>query len=498
MAFSRVRTRVAPSPTGDPHVGTAYVALFNYCFAKKHGGDFILRIEDTDTARSTAHSEAAILRCLRWLGLNWDEGPEAGGPHAPYRQSERGALYRQQAGELLAKGHAFRCFCTPGRLNEMREAQKAAGKRPGYDGLCLHLAPSEVEARTAAGEPYVIRMKVPTEGTCVIHDLLRGDIEIGWDTVDMQVLMKADGMPTYHLANVVDDHFMQISHILRGEEWINSAPKHKLLYEYFGWEMPALCHLPLLRNPDKSKLSKRRNPTSILFYERMGYLPEALLNYLGLMAWSMPGGEEKFSLAEMTGQFELERISLGGPVFDLQKLGWLNGRWIRESLDDAGFAERVRRWALNPEFLGPLVPLVRSRISVLSDLGQLTPPFFSGIVPVTAEQLVEGKLDRDTVAVGLQLGVGEIENLEWTKAEIEHVLKGLATRMDVKFRDFLRPFFVAIAGSPVSVPLFDAMELLGRDLCRARLRNAAALVGKPQSDEKRKWLKELQAGQSAE
>jgi glutamyl-tRNA synthetase len=492
MPFSKVRTRVAPSPTGDPHVGTAYIALFNYCFAKKHGGEFILRIEDTDTSRSNSQSEAAILRSLRWLGLSWDEGPEVGGPHAPYRQSERSQIYRRYAHQLLLESNAFRCFCTPERLAQMREAQKAAVQRPGYDGLCLRMPPAEVESRLAAGEPFVIRMKVPADGSCVVHDLLRGDIVIGWDTVDMQILLKADGMPTYHLANVVDDHLMGISHILRGEEWINSAPKHKLLYEYLGWEMPVLCHLPLLRNPDKSKLSKRKNPTSLLFYERMGYLPEALLNYLGLMAWSMPDGEEKFSLPAMIGQFSLERISLGGPVFDLQKLQWLNGRWIREELDDERFACRVREWALNNEYLMPLVPLVRSRVSVLSDLGPLTAPFFSGIVEITLEQLLEGKLDRDTISVALELVLERIEGLEWKKAEIESMLRDLAARTGIKFRDFLRPLFIIIAGNPVSVPLFDAMEILGRDLCRARLRHALVLVGKPQADEKRKWLKTLE------
>ena len=492
MPFSKVRTRVAPSPTGDPHVGTAYIALFNIAFAKQRGGKFILRIEDTDRARSTRESENAIFEALHWLGLSWDEGPDVGGPHAPYRQSERSQIYRQHADQLLLEGHAFRCFCTPERLARMREAQKAAAQRPGYDGFCLRMPPAEVESRLAAREPFVIRMKVPADGSCIVHDLLRGDIVIGWDTVDMQILLKADGMPTYHLANVVDDHLMEISHILRGEEWINSAPKHKLLYEYFGWEMPVLCHLPLLRNPDKSKLSKRKNPTSLLFYQRMGYVPEALLNYLGLMAWSMPDGEEKFSLPAMIGQFSLERISLGGPVFDLQKLQWLNGRWIREELDNEGLATRVREWALNKEYLMPLVPLVRSRVSVLSDLGPLTAPFFSGIVEITLEQLLEGKLDRDTVSVALELALQRIEGLEWNKAEIENMLRDLATLTTIKFRDFLRPFFIIIAGSPVSVPLFDAMEILGRDLCRARLRHALALVGKPQTDDKRKWLKTLQ------
>ncbi len=498
MPKPTVRTRIAPSPTGDPHVGTAYVALFNYCFARKQGGQFILRIEDTDTARSTRESEAAILRSLRWLGLTWDEGPEVGGAHAPYRQSERGNLYREYANQLLEAGHAFRCFCTPERLSKMRDAQRSAGQRPGYDGLCLRLSPAEVQSRLAANVPFVIRMKVPEEGSCTVEDLLRGPIEIAWNTVDMQVLLKADGMPTYHLANVVDDHLMEITHILRGEEWINSAPKHQLLYEYFGWPMPALCHLPLLRNPDKSKLSKRKNPTSLLFYERMGYLPEALLNYLGLMAWSMPDGEEKFSLQEMVERFELERVSLGGPVFDLTKLGWLNGRWIRENVTDNQFAERVCRWALNENYLMKLVPLVRSRISVLGDLGFLAAPFLSGIITITPGQLMEGNLDHDAVSVALDLALMRMESVEWKKLEIENMLKGIAEAMGVKLRDLLRPFFVAISGSPVSVPLYDAMEILGRDLCRARLRHALALVGKPDSPEKRRWLKAIREDEPAQ
>ena len=491
MSNPIVRTRVAPSPTGDPHVGTAYVALFNYCFAKKHGGQFILRIEDTDTARSTAQSERSILNSLRWLGLTWDEGPEVGGPHGPYRQSERGAIYREHANRLLEEGHAFRCFCTPERLDEMRATQRASGGKAGYDGLCLKLSEAETQARVAAGEPYVVRMKVPSQGTSVVKDLLRGDIEIGWDLVDMQILLKADGMPTYHLANVVDDHLMEITHILRGEEWINSAPKHQLLYRYFGWQMPALCHLPLLRNPDKSKLSKRKNPTSILFYERMGYLPEALLNYLGRMAWSMPNDEEKFSLAMMVENFSLERISLGGPVFDLTKLQWLNGRWIREDLDQNAFADRVRRWALNENYLMKLVPLVQKRTAVLTDLGPLTLPFFSGVLEITADQLVQGKLDADTTAVAFEATLARMETAEWTKEQIETMFRELATKMEIKLRDLLPPFYVAIGGRPASTPLFDTMEILGRDISRMRLRHALTLLGSPKSEEKQRWLKRL-------
>ena len=330
--MSEVRTRIAPSPTGDPHVGTAYIALFNMAFAKKMGGEFILRIEDTDQTRSTPESEKMILDALRWLGLEWSEGPDVGGPHGPYRQSERGHIYKDYALELVEKGHAFYAFETPEELDQMRAEQKEQGLPQKYDGRALKLTQEEVQAKLEAGVPYVIRMKVPEEGTCVVQDMLRGTIEIDWAQIDQQVLLKADGLPTYHLANVVDDHLMKITHVIRGEEWINSAPKHILLYQYFGWEMPTLCHMPLLRNPDKSKLSKRKNPTSILYYQRMGFLPEAVINYLGRMGWSMPDEREKFALSEMIEHFDIQRVSLGGPVFDVEKLKWLNGVWIREDL----------------------------------------------------------------------------------------------------------------------------------------------------------------------
>ncbi len=283
-----VRTRIAPSPTGDPHVGTAYIALFNLCFARQHGGKFILRIEDTDQVRSTKQSEADILEALSWLGLNWDEGPDKGGEFGPYRQSERSDIYKQHVDQLLEDGHAFHCFCSAERLTELRKQQMADQKPLGYDGHCMHLSEAEITEKLNKNVSHVVRMKIPAEGRCIVEDMLRDDVSIDWQQVDMQVLMKSDGLPTYHLANVVDDHLMQITHVIRGEEWINSAPKHLLLYKYFGWEAPVLCHMPLLRNADKSKLSKRKNPTSIGYYQRMGYLPEAVCNYLGMMGWSMP------------------------------------------------------------------------------------------------------------------------------------------------------------------------------------------------------------------
>lgn len=487
-----VRTRIAPSPTGDPHVGTAYVALFNYCFARQHGGQFLLRIEDTDQVRSTRESEDAILKSLKWLGLTWDEGPDIGGPHGPYRQSERSAIYREHCDLLLERGHAFRCFCTPQRLDELRKVQQSGGQTAGYDGLCRGLSVAEAQSRALEGESHVVRMVVPRTGTCTINDRLRGTIEIDWVQVDMQVLLKSDGLPTYHLANVVDDHLMGITHVLRGEEWISSAPKHVLLYSYFGWEMPELCHLPLLRNPDKSKLSKRKNPTSIVYYERMGYLAEALLNYLGMMAWSMPDEREKFSLDEMVKAFDLSRVSLGGPVFDQAKLSWLNARYLRENLTPEQFVERVRTWALNTEYLGAVVPLVQSRIERLSDLGGLAGFFLQGTVEFRVEDLVIKGLDQEGLRRALQFTAWRLDEVTPFKSEpLGLALRQLAELCGVKAKDFLRPIFVALTGKPVSTPLFETMTVLGRDLCRARLRLAIEALGPMTAKEEKKWRKEL-------
>ncbi len=475
-----VRTRVAPSPTGDPHVGTGYIALFNYCYAKKHGGEFLLRIEDTDQVRSSRISEDRIIESLKWLGIEWDEGPDCGGPHGPYRQSERGAIYQEHCDQLMAAGHAFRCFCTRERLAEMRGDQREAGTGySGYDGLCIGIDADESAQRAADGEEHVIRMVVPREGTCTIDDQLRGPIDIDWQTVDMQVLMKSDGLPTYHLANVVDDHLMGITHVMRGEEWISSAPKHILLYQYFGWQPPVLAHLPLLRNPDKSKLSKRKNPTSIMYYERMGYLPEALLNYLGMMAFSMPDEQEKFSLAEMVDAFEFERISLGGPVFDRTKLEWLNGKYIREDLDLDAFAERVVEWGLNREFLMQIAPLIHERTEKLSDIVDLTAHFLQGIPEIDPQMLQDaGALKGDDLTEMLQIALWRLEALnDWRAETISDTLRETSAVMEIKFRDFVKPFFVAMSGKPASTPMFDTMAILGPDITRSRVRNALDVAG---------------------
>ncbi|MBC8379904.1 MAG: glutamate--tRNA ligase, partial [SAR92 clade bacterium] len=396
----------------------------------------------------------------------------------PYRQSERSDIYRAHADQLLDSGHAFRCFCSSDRLDALRGQQMEDKQQIGYDGHCLSLSQDEIATRVAKKEPHVVRMQVPREGQCTFTDMLRGEITIDWGQIDLQILLKADGMPTYHLANVVDDHLMEISHVIRGEEWINSAPKHILLYQYFGWDLPVFCHLPLLRNVDKSKLSKRKNPTSILFYQRMGYLPEALLNYLGRMGWSMPDEREKFTLPEMLEVFDIQRVSLGGPVFDVEKLSWLNGMWIREELSDEQLADRLQEWALNRDTLMAFLPFAKQRMETLSDIAPLGSYLVSGMLPITPEDLKSAGMEEDQLLEVLQYALWRLESVQqWSRDNIFSGLKSVADAMDIKLKPFLAPLFIAIAGSSASISVMDSMNLLGADMSRARLRHAIDLLG---------------------
>ena len=498
--------RVAPSPTGDPHVGTAYMALFNYALAQTTGGRFILRIEDTDRTRYQEDSERQITEALTWLGLGYDEGPDVGGPNGPYRQSERTEIYRAHVQTLIDNGWAYRCFCTPERLSELRRAQRARKEPPGYDGLCRGLLPEEVEAKLASGTPFVVRLKVPKDRTIVFHDELRGDVEIEGKTIDDQVLLKSDGFPTYHLANVVDDHLMQVTDVIRAEEWITSTPKHVLLYEAFGWEKPRFRHMPLLRNKDKSKISKRKNPTSLIWYKENGYLPEALLNFLALMGYSSPDGEEMFDLASMLRDFDVKRISTSSPVFDMDKLLWLNGEYIRAD-SEASLTQRVldhlayrRERGLEPDaaeadvlawidangglgsdaardFVARTMPLVQERIKTLQEYAPLTRCFFaSDVSGYDAEELVPKKRNAGEVEDLLRGVVSALETLEpWDTASIEALLRGLCEKYGWKPRELFQPVRVACTGSKISPPLFETMELLGRETTLARLGGAVAV-----------------------
>jgi len=496
-----VVTRIAPSPTGDPHVGTAYIALVNLAVARQSGGRFILRIEDTDRVRSTRDSEEAILNSLRWLGLDWDEGPDVGGPAGPYRQSERGAIYAEHCDRLLETGHAFRCFCTPERLSAVRETQRAEGKA-GYDGHCLGLSQEAVADHLRDGLCHVVRLKVPEEGICTVTDAVRGDIEIPWAQVDMQVLLKSDGMPTYHLANVVDDHLMGVTHVIRGEEWLNSAPKHLLLYAAFGWAAPEFVHLALLRNPDRSKLSKRKNPTSILWYERMGFLPQGLLNYLALLTGGMAvpdGGEEMKSLETILSDFDLQEISQGGPIFDRTKLQWLNGRWIREGLDDAAFQDAVGTWGFQPERLAAIAALARTRATTLTDLPDLVGHFFRGSLGIDPEALKVLAADEEVLKECLHRCYESLGGIgDWTEANVHAAWTPIADYKELKLRKFLPPLYLALTGAKSGPPLFAALEILGRDVTRSRLKDALDSLGGASKKAAKRWDKAWAARSTAE
>ena len=471
-----VRVRIAPSPTGDPHVGTGYIALFNYAFAKAHNGKFLLRIEDTDRERSDPESERQIFHSLRWLGLAWDEGPDIGGPYGPYRQSERSDIYRKYADELLAAGAAYPCFCTPERLQELRETQRkqklATG---GYDKHCKrHVSRQEAKARIAAGEKHVIRLDVPDEGETIVHDRIRGDVVFQNKQIDDQVLLKSDGFPTYHLANVVDDHLMEISHVIRAEEWLTSTPKHLLLYKAFGWEPPVFIHMPLLRNKDQSKISKRKNPTSLLWYEGQGYLPEALRNFLALMGWSVPDGRQMFSLEEMIGEFSWDRVAKSAPVFDFQKLDWLNGEYIR-AMSEAALATRLRATVLKDHpvddaMLEKTIPLVQERMKKLTDYVPLTEFLFTDEVRPPVEELIPKKSSAEEAAMCLDKAHEALRQFpDWAAQPLYERGKALADEISVKVRTLFMCLRVAVTGTRVSPPLFESMELLGRDRSLARI-----------------------------
>src|SRR6267143_6069609 len=460
-----VRVRIAPSPTGVPHVGTAYIGLFNYVFARAHGGQFLVRIEDTDQTRSHRRYEEAILRSLRWIGLQWDEGPDVGGPYGPYRQSERLALYQRYAQELLAADAAYRCWCTPERLEAVRQQQRQQKHKLRYDGHCRTLTAADIAAQQA--QPCVVRLKVQEGGTTVVHDAFRAPITFDHQQIDDQVLLKSDGYPTYHLANVVDDHLMRISHVIRAEEWLSSTPKHVLLYQAFGWEPPIFMHMPLLRNADRSKISKRKNPVSLNHYRRAGYLPEALLNYLALMGWGMPDGREEFTLDEFVASFTLERISLGGPVFDQEKLAWLNGKYMRR-LTPAELLARLRGHLLSDEYILRVLPLVQDRIDTLEGFFDYAHFFFAGEVGYDDEalkQLVPRNRTAAEAAKALQVLLeGHVDPLlEWEAASIEAALRAFAEAAGWSAKEAFMAVRVAATGRVATPPLFETLAVLGKE-----------------------------------
>lgn len=468
-----IRVRFAPSPTGYLHVGGLRTALYNWLVARQSGGTFILRIEDTDQSRKVEGAEEQLLAALNWAGIDVDEGPQAGGEFGPYRQSERLEIYSDHAQQLVAGGHAYACFCTAGRLEQLRERQQKMGLATRYDGLCRKLPPDEA-ARRSKAEAHVIRLAVPTEGLIILEDRVRKKVRFEWKTVDDQVLIKSDGFPTYHLANVVDDHLMGVTHVIRGEEWLPSMPKHLLLYQGFGWEPPEFAHLPLLLNADKSKLSKRQGHVSVDDFRRDGYLPEALINFVALLGWNDQSNQEVYDLAGLTSAFSIDRVQKGGAVFDTEKLRWLNGQHIRR-MDVAAFKISLLEHLDNDwNVTDAMVAAIQSKINLLSDAREQLEFFFEEpvVYDEAARQALTNAQSRGILAALLDnLPAAET----FTGDAVLEAVKRIGADLGLKGRDLWHPIRAAIAGRVVGPDMVTIVEAFGYERCRERIISAMEL-----------------------
>ncbi|MDR1625413.1 MAG: glutamate--tRNA ligase [Spirochaetia bacterium] len=489
-----VRVRYAPSPTGLQHIGGVRTALFNYFFARSLGGTFILRIEDTDRERYDPRALQDIYDTFGWLGIGWDEGPRTGGRFGPYFQSERTELYRQYAEKLVESGHGYYCFCTPQRLEKLRESQAARGEGQGYDRCCRNIPPEEARARKERGERCVVRLKIPLEGSTGFRDYLIGVIErANTDINPDPVLLKSDGFPTYHLANVVDDHFMEITHIMRAQEWIPSGPLHVLLYRAFGWEPPEYCHLPMVMGEDGQKLSKRHGSTSLIEFRAGGYVPEAIINYVSLLGWSYDDSRQIFSKADLERLFSLDKLNKAAAVFDYRKLEWFNGVYIRERSDEAlknDLLPFLRDAGLvgNPassreeELLLGAAPIIRERLRFLTDAADMLGFVFREPQPYGAEELLPKKMGAEETAKILSAArslmfPAEGKNFfDKTDEENEAGFRALADRLETKLGNVLGPLRVAVTGSRVSPPLFESIRLVGEEKTLARIDAAIKLL----------------------
>jgi len=481
-----VRTRYAPSPTGDPHIGNIRSALFSWALARANGGSFILRIEDTDRNRLVEGSVGAIMESLRWLGIDWDEGPGVGGGHGPYFQSQRLPLYRKAAQTLIENGRAYRCFCSTERLDQMRAAQVAAKRPPGYDGLCRTILPAESERRASA-EKFVVRFAMKREGTTVLNDLVRGPVVFENALQDDFVMLKSDGFPTYHLGVVVDDTEMEITHAIRGDEWISSAPKHIQIYEALGWEPPQWAHLPLILGADHKKLSKRQGDTALLDYRENGYLPEAMINFLAFLGWSLDDKTSLITVDDLKQHFALERVVANPAVFDIERLNFLNGYYIRE-MSDGRWQETIATWCdkglppsvprpIDARLIESVAPLLRERVGRLAEIPALVEFLFGFEAPEYDPALLTDRFDGDrelglrVVATAL-LGLDPIAEEAWNRGSVEAAIRGMETALGLKLRKFVPILYVAEMGRSQGIPLFDSLALLGRERSLQRLRTA--------------------------
>jgi glutamyl-tRNA synthetase len=474
-----VRVRFAPSPTGYPHLGNIRTALFNWLFARHHGGTFVLRIEDTDVARRVEGAVEIILDSLRWLGLDWDEGP--------YFQSQRLPAYRETSQRLLDEDRAYHCYCSPERLDLMRKEQMKRKQPPKYDRRCRDLTQEERAQLNAAGITPVIRFKTPLEGQTTFDDLVYGQVTFKHDTLDDFVLLKSDGYPTYHLANIVDDHFMSISHVLRAEEWLSSTPRHVLLYQALDWEAPRFAHLPMILGPDRAKLSKRHGATNINEYQREGYLPDAMVNFLALLGWSLDDRTELLSREELTEHFSLARVGKTGAIFNREKLEWMNGVYLRR-LSLAEFVRRAMPFLdrdlpesvarpLNEDYVSQVLALIQERTKTLTEVPQLVGFFFVDVPQYEVGHFLKGRLDRSSAVEAITITRQRLEKLViWDAGTLEDVLRSLATELNLRTGEFFGLLRLAITGRTAAPPLFQTMAVLGREKCLKRLTRAAQVL----------------------
>ncbi len=471
---SKVRVRFAPSPTGYPHLGNIRTALFNWLFARHHNGTFILRIEDTDVARKVDGAVEMIMESLRWLKLDWDEGP--------YFQSQRLKHYHDAANELVKRDAAYLCYCSSQRLEALRQEQMSRKQPPGYDRHCRNLTPEQKKEMETSGITPVVRFKSPLEGQTSFHDLIRGEIVFENSTLDDFVLLKSDGYPTYHLANIVDDHMMQISHVLRADEWLSSTPRHTLLYRALEWQPPQFAHLPMILGPDRSKLSKRHGATAINEYKEQGYLAEAMINFLALLGWSLDDKTELMNQQDITNNFSLERVSKTAAVFNKDKLDWMNGVYIR-NLSPADFAsqaipfleknlpETIKR-PLDIDYLRSIMPLIQDRAKTLTEIPQLIDFFFIENLDYDASMLLH-KIEKTQAVQALQTTLTRMEGTNsWTTELLETTLRPLAEELNLKTGVFFGLLRTTTTGRTAAPPLFQTMEVLGKDRCFKRLNSA--------------------------
>ncbi len=477
-----VRVRFAPSPTGIPHVGNIRTALFNWLFARHYKGSFILRIEDTDVTRKVEGAAEAILDSLTWLGLDWDEGPGVGGDYGPYFQSQRLEIYQDVAKRLVEGGYAYFCYCSPQRLEEMRREQTKRKQPPGYDRRCRDLTEKERAAFEAQGITPVVRFRMPLEGQIKFQDLIRGEVFFEAATLDDFVLLKSDGYPTYHLANVIDDHLMKISHVLRADEWLSSTPRHIPLYGALGYEPPLFAHLPMILGSDRAKLSKRHGATSVMEYQKQGYLPDAVVNFLALLGWSLDDKTDIISREELVANFSLDRVGKTGAIFNHEKLAWMNGVYIRKlSTEDmvqqampfleADLPKEVKR-PISPDYFRQIVPLLQERVRVLGEVSELADFFFVEELDYNVELLQKKGMDKAGAIAALEVSRERLEACPFDAASLEDLLRPLAAELGLKTGALFGLLRVAVTGRTAAPPLFQTMTVLGKERCLKRIEAA--------------------------